>query len=856
MDNSGTFGNGYGPAPERGTRRRKLAGYLKAANELRQSYSRQRDSEGETYGSGIPGAFPDASIARSGDEEMILFPSYALQHSKIEKSTHQTLPGASDDMLENEDGGDAAYWQKEWDKYEDENAVVDVDVRGWIYSPHRGPMTRKNRLLISLARHLSGIPAPSSSSQPNSRATSRHSISRNPFESSTTQQEDDLVEKEAQAITRRGRREADVAGRGGYSEDPSSNFDRDNLLDGAHDSRSSSPASFGDPQPGQIPRPLTNTSLNSEKEYSAQTSASGKRASWSHPGEMSSDELSVANAHLMARLQPFLTNPVVGYPLTVFFYNEKTSRSRTIRTNESGHFSLRAALDFIPTDVRVLASERLSATAEVRITEATGVSLISDIDDTIKHSAIGGGARETFRCTFIRPLSDLTIQGVREWYSKMAEMDVKLHYVSNAPWQLYPVLVSFFSGAGLPQGSFHLKKYSGMLQGIFEPVAERKKATLDRIIRDFPQRQFILVGDSGEADLELYTDIAVANPGRVLGVFIRDVTTPQTRGFFDSSMGQVRGRGSRSPLRGWRTPNGNTPPKKLATSLEQKPELPPRRSTQDSRTSSISEGPAMGTLVDLDEPEELSRPMANTSVSDLEKAARKISTKSSPPDRPSKPIALRSRSSESMPGMSTHVTREPSRKGPAPPPKPRKYSSAHHEPKSEPSPLSQTQSLSSSVDAPPLPARQDYRSSIANKVSTAYNSLPSASAYWNGTSQYPESSSRSGSDTGHAASTSGSARPPPPVPPRRNVSSYPAAAAQYASNRLNNAWNGGVIDTGTGDLSSNQRSQMSKKEDLWRRRWARAREVLEDEGVMLRSWRIGEDVMDDAVRLVKRAART
>jgi phosphatidate phosphatase APP1 len=71
-----------------------------------------------------------------------------------------------------------------------------------------------------------------------------------------------------------------------------------------------------------------------------------------------------------------------------------------------------------------------------------------------------------------------------------------------------------------------------MLQGIFEPADERKRGSLDRIMADFPEQRFVLVGDSGEADLEVYTDIVMANPGRALAVYIRDMTTPDKK-FFD-----------------------------------------------------------------------------------------------------------------------------------------------------------------------------------------------------------------------------------------------------------------------------------------------------------------------------------
>lgn len=65
-----------------GARRAKLAGYLKTANDLRQSYFTQdgaRESHSVEDG---PGAFPDAAVVRSGNEEMILFPSYARRHVK------------------------------------------------------------------------------------------------------------------------------------------------------------------------------------------------------------------------------------------------------------------------------------------------------------------------------------------------------------------------------------------------------------------------------------------------------------------------------------------------------------------------------------------------------------------------------------------------------------------------------------------------------------------------------------------------------------------------------------------------------------------------------------------------------
>lgn len=90
---SSSFGglqpDGADPAyGQSGYKRKKLSSFLKAANEVRQSYfagDENAREHGSDYG---PGAFPDAAIARSGNEEMILFPSYARRHVKSKVRLH------------------------------------------------------------------------------------------------------------------------------------------------------------------------------------------------------------------------------------------------------------------------------------------------------------------------------------------------------------------------------------------------------------------------------------------------------------------------------------------------------------------------------------------------------------------------------------------------------------------------------------------------------------------------------------------------------------------------------------------------------------------------------------------------
>ena len=711
-----------------------------------------------------------------------------------------------------------------------------------------------------------GIPAPSGKSPTGSATTSRASSPhgmRELLETKSAKHEEELVAKEVELLVETGEAEADVAGQGGYSE--KSTGDPDNSETSNPQTRATSPSKIRERLPHRS-RSRAPGEFDDAKIEPLQ-----KRSSWLAPSQMSPADISVANVRLMKRLEPFLANPLASTPISAFFYNENTSRQKTIDTDAWGHFSIHAALDFVPTHVRILASEKLSVTEEVIITEPSGVSVISDIDDTIKHSAISSGAREIFRNVFIRDFGDLSIPGVKDWYNRMADMGVKFHYVSNSPWQLYPVLTAFFAMAGFPAGSFHLKQYSGMFQGIFEPVAERKKSTLEKIMRDFPDRRFLLVGDSGEADLEVYTDVVLENPGRILGVFIRDVTTSPKKDFFDSTMGPLGGErlpkkdmssgpsGSNShiaktsmtmqddndpqlnaaiaaSLRDTNKPNHkNDMPAWVAelSDEEQKPTLPPRKRTEPRAHEE--------NLIDLD--------------SDDDKPSTSHSTGSNPPAQ-----------SPSSPKV--------------PPPRPRKPSTSvnpHKPPTAQTKPESSAPTLPPKPPRPTPPVHHTYRAAARQKLSSAYNSLPSASAYLYGSdsshdehnplsvTNFSKSTSPSTpyrSPTNHSKPSSVAEDPPAaPIPPRKPITSYPAAAAQYASSLYNSATatstdslgnNGGY---GAGTAAATSSTAVNKKEEVWKRRWARAKEILDAKGVMLRSWRVGSDVAEDAVTLVEEAGR-
>jgi hypothetical protein len=168
----------------------------------------------------------------------------------------------------------------------------------------------------------------------------------------------------------------------------------------------------------------------------------------------------------------------------------------------------------------------------VRLIGPTGVSVVSDIDDTIKVTQIPAGARVVAQNTFYRDFSSTT--ELAAVYQELAGAPV--HYVSGGPWQMYRPLATFLSDGHHPEGSFHMKPLTG---GFRSPVTSMEKlarfampagtfahktAEITRIMERFPGRTFVLIGDSGEQDPEIYRALQCRFGARIERIVIRDLT--------------------------------------------------------------------------------------------------------------------------------------------------------------------------------------------------------------------------------------------------------------------------------------------------------------------------------------------
>jgi phosphatidate phosphatase APP1 len=154
--------------------------------------------------------------------------------------------------------------------------------------------------------------------------------------------------------------------------------------------------------------------------------------------------------------------------------------------------------------------------------------VISDLDDTVLKSDVVNYIKLA-RNTFLRNAhTRLPFEGVASFYQALqAGTGVSynpIYYVSSSPWNLYDLLDDFFEIRGIPAGPLFLTKVGIRQDQLFKP--DRRKHKLNHIqtlLRTHPDLPFVLIGDSGEIDPEIYLQVVLDHPGRIKVIYIRDV---------------------------------------------------------------------------------------------------------------------------------------------------------------------------------------------------------------------------------------------------------------------------------------------------------------------------------------------
>jgi phosphatidate phosphatase APP1 len=177
-----------------------------------------------------------------------------------------------------------------------------------------------------------------------------------------------------------------------------------------------------------------------------------------------------------------------------------------------------------------VSAERVTAINRIFIaSKEVEFGVISDIDDTIVPT---GATRmwEMIKTTFFgNAHTRVPFPGVSAFYQALAKgsagkVDNPFFYVSSSPWNLYDFLMEFMHIHEIPHGPLMLRDIGLSRENFFSGShTEHKLTQVERIFEIISDIPFILVGDSGQHDAEIYHQVIRDFPGRVKMVYIRDV---------------------------------------------------------------------------------------------------------------------------------------------------------------------------------------------------------------------------------------------------------------------------------------------------------------------------------------------
>lgn len=240
-------------------------------------------------------------------------------------------------------------------------------------------------------------------------------------------------------------------------------------------------------------------------------------------------------------------------------------RAGLVTTDPEGFFELTLEADFPPADAgsrwreielalkRPLLAGQSEAVARAQVLTPPAdaqYGIISDIDDTIIVTGATNFLKNWRRVIAASAKARVGFPGLASFYRALergtAGVPVNpVFYVSSSPWNLYDLLEDFLELHGIPLGPLLLRDFGLDSSKWFTGSHEGHKVEqVDNIFRTYPHLSFILIGDSGQHDVEIYSEVVRRHGSRVRAVYIRDVShdrrDTQAKRLLDAVRAQTR----------------------------------------------------------------------------------------------------------------------------------------------------------------------------------------------------------------------------------------------------------------------------------------------------------------------------
>ncbi|QTX04894.1 App1 family protein [Agromyces archimandritae] len=218
----------------------------------------------------------------------------------------------------------------------------------------------------------------------------------------------------------------------------------------------------------------------------------------------------------------FLSVPVGDVPVTV----EIEGRRYDVRADRGGVVDTRIPAELGPGWHRAKLSTPGGADVEAPLhiispDETFGV--ISDVDDTVMVTALPRPLVAAWNTFVLDEHARIPTPGMGVLFERLvrAHPGAPVIYLSTGAWNVAPALRRFLSRNMFPDGPLLLTDWGPTHDRWFRSGREHKEDNLRRLADEFPNIRWLLIGDDGQHDEELYADFAAERPASVAAVAIR-----------------------------------------------------------------------------------------------------------------------------------------------------------------------------------------------------------------------------------------------------------------------------------------------------------------------------------------------
>lgn len=205
----------------------------------------------------------------------------------------------------------------------------------------------------------------------------------------------------------------------------------------------------------------------------------------------------------------------------------------TVRADRGGVLDAQLEIELEPGDhevrMRTGASEEVVSSVYVA-PEDQRIGIVCDVDDTVMVTALPRPMLAAWNSFVISEHARMPTPGMAVLMERLlrAHPRAPVMYLSTGAWNVAPALRRFLSRNAYPDGTLLLTDWGPTRTRWFRSGAAHKVNSLRRLVREFPDVRWILIGDDGQRDPDIYNGFALRYPDRVAAIIIRNLSVGES----------------------------------------------------------------------------------------------------------------------------------------------------------------------------------------------------------------------------------------------------------------------------------------------------------------------------------------